>query len=139
MAEVIGLVSGGAGLLSLAIQLGESATRLKTFYEKVKNGPNTILELSHDLETLSLALRLLERHRQYDDPEAVLLDRCVLRCERGASKIAILIERLERSMQKRGSLGRMYVAFKTSQVVILLDELERTKSDLMLAYQMYTS
>lgn len=36
MAEVLGLVSGGLSVLSLAIQLGECVFKLRSFSERVK-------------------------------------------------------------------------------------------------------
>lgn len=36
MAEVVGVVTGGAGLLSLSIQLLESARKLEQFYSNVR-------------------------------------------------------------------------------------------------------
>jgi len=53
MAEVVlGVVASGAGLASLAIQLFESAKKLKSFRDVVKNAPDLLDELILDLETM---------------------------------------------------------------------------------------
>ena len=66
MAEVLGVVAGGAGLLSLSIQLLESAKKLKNFNDSVRNAPERLVTLGFELETLSLMLQQLEAHRQRD-------------------------------------------------------------------------
>jgi len=42
---ILGVVSAGAGLLSLAIQLGESAQKLKSFTDSMRNAPVTLRDL----------------------------------------------------------------------------------------------
>ena len=66
MAEIIGAVASGAGLLSLSFQLLQNAQRLKSLYNRTKNAPETLLELTFSLETISLMLKELEKHRQHD-------------------------------------------------------------------------
>jgi hypothetical protein len=48
MAEIFGAVASGAGLLSLSIQLLDSAQRLKGFYNATENAPQTVADLSFD-------------------------------------------------------------------------------------------
>lgn len=51
MAEIFAAVASGAGLMSLAIQLLESSQKLKDFYNASKDAPQTVADLSFELET----------------------------------------------------------------------------------------
>jgi hypothetical protein len=51
------VISGGAGLLSLGIQLSESAVKLKRNFYASKNAPQTISRHVFSLETMALALQ----------------------------------------------------------------------------------
>lgn len=67
MAEILGLASAGAGLASLAIQLVESAQKLKSFCSYASNARETISSLSNDVELTAMMLRNLERYRLTND------------------------------------------------------------------------
>jgi hypothetical protein len=81
MAEIFAAVASGAGLLSLAIQLLESSRKLKGFYDTSKDAPQAVADLSFELETMSLPLHQLEKHRRTDTLDDSLLDRCVINCK----------------------------------------------------------
>ena len=46
MAEIVGFVSAGAGVLSLAIQLSENVVKIRRFSSSVKNAPAILNDLS---------------------------------------------------------------------------------------------
>lgn len=137
MAEIFGATAGGAGLISLALQLGESAIKLKRLHNTIKEVPETVLVLSFDLKTVALTLQNLEKHRQHDDHDAALLKRCILRFERSARKISAILGKIEARIQAPRRMGRLYGAFKEQAVLKLLVELEQAKSSVMLSLQMY--
>ena len=137
MAEIFGAVASGAGLASLAIQLGESALKLKSLYDRFKDAPNSLSTISHDLETLALLLQELEIHRQHDRYGGVILGRCITRCREGVKEVSVLIEKMERRIKSRVTIGRMYAALKDKDMARLLLDLEDAKSSLMLALQQY--
>lgn len=137
MAELLGVISGAGGLASLSMQLLESAKKLKQMYDSSKNAPETIEDLVFDLETMSLALRELERHRQHDSHNVQLLDRCIDKCRRSTAKIQELVEKMERYLTRFRGVGRMYTAFKEQDAEKLLHDLEQAKGSLSLAYQIY--
>lgn len=62
--EVFGVVTGGAGLVSLGLQLGDNARRLKKLYHTVKDAPESLQLLSFELETMALSLELLQRQQK---------------------------------------------------------------------------
>lgn len=130
---IFGAVSGGAGLVSLAIQLWESAAKLKTLFNAANNAPQTVSALIFSLETLALELKELEQGQQ--PGPGSLLARCITACRSRTSEIQQLVSKMERCMAKHEGLrGRVYTALKDRDVKELLDDLERTKSSLVLAY-----
>ncbi|KAK4540419.1 hypothetical protein LTR36_009276 [Oleoguttula mirabilis] len=133
---ILGIVAGGAGLLSLAIQLAENAKKLKRFYDGIKNAPETLRTLADDLETMSLFLQQLECHRQADSQDVALLVRCLERCQRSSDNIKETVEKMERYMV-RFKLGNLYTAFKEREIKDLLGVLEQAKSSLHLAFSIY--
>ncbi|OCT49053.1 hypothetical protein CLCR_04571 [Cladophialophora carrionii] len=135
---IIGLVAGGAGLVSLAIQLIESTAKLKRIYHAAQDAPTTLSSLTFDLETIAMALRQLDQHRQAGTPTETLLARCMIACQRGIAEIKELVDKLETCLARHKNIrGKLYTAFKQHDVRGLLDNLEKAKSSLHFAYTMY--
>ncbi|KAH6646066.1 hypothetical protein BKA67DRAFT_663932 [Truncatella angustata] len=135
---IVGLVAGGAGLLSLAIQLGESAMKLKKACGIVKDAPKTVSKLTFSLETMAIALQQLEEQRQHSMRSGVILARCIMECQSCTAEIQALVDKMVDRLTRHGRIGgKVYVAFKDTQMTELLHEVERTKSSLELAYMMY--
>lgn len=134
---ILGVVSAGAGLLSLAVQLAESGRKLKSFCHTVGMAPQRIQDLVHDLETMALSLRQLEQHRKLDIHDAHLLDRCVARCQKCTAQIQLTVTKIESIISRRAKVGRVYYAWKENDLEKLLVELEQVKSSLMFAFQVY--
>lgn len=136
MAELLGIVSGGAGLLSLSLQLLDSSQKLKGFYHNVKNAPKMLDTLSFDLQTMSLMVRQFERYRQEseDDP---LLQRCIFRLQEDVKSINDLVKGLEARLTRSRILGKLSSAFNEPEILRSLNMLERAKSSMLLAHQMY--
>jgi hypothetical protein len=137
MAEIFGAVASGAGLVSLAVQLLESAQKVKGFYNATKDAPQAVADLGFELETMSLSLRQLEHHRRSAVLGDELLGRCLLTCTKMVRKIEIAVNRMERQLQKSRSVGRLYAAFKEPDTHKLLEELEQAKSSMLFAYMSY--
>jgi len=137
MAEVIGLVSAGAGLLSLALQLSEASIKLKSFYECARDMQSRLSDLIFDLETAALTLQEVERHRLKYDHDTSLLVRCASRCEIKAKQISGLVERLERHINRLKFAGRAYAASKQPEIRSLMVQLEQAMSAIFRAFQLY--
>jgi hypothetical protein len=137
MAEIFGAVASGAGLVSLSMQLLESSQKLKNFYNASKDAPQTVADLSFELETMSLSLRQLAIHRQADISSDTLLGRCMMTCTRMTTKIEVIIEKMEILLRKSRGIGRMYVAFKEPEILKLLEGLEHAKSSMLFSYMSY--
>ncbi|ETI26091.1 hypothetical protein G647_02868 [Cladophialophora carrionii CBS 160.54] len=135
---IIGLVAGGAGFVSLAFQLMESTTKLKRIYHAAQDAPTTLSRLTFDLETMAMALRQLDQHRQAGTPTETLLARCIIACERATTQIKELVDKLETCLAGHKKIrGKLYTAFKQHDVRELLDNLENAKSSLHIAYTMH--
>lgn len=137
MAEIFGAVASGAGLISLATQLLESSQKLKSFYNASKDAPQTIADLSFELETMSMSLRQLVVHRQADLSSDTLLGRCATTCSRMTTKIQAAVVKMEQLLHKSRGMGRMYSTFKEPEIRKLLEELEHAKSSMLFAYMSY--
>lgn len=138
MAEIFGAVTGGLGLASLALQLADSALQLKGFCERVKDARSKLTDLAHDIETISLTLQELERHRQRGRQDDTLLKRCAEGCKGKADQIEALVDKMEARITRLNVAGKAYTALKKTDVQELLVELEQAKSSIMLALQMYS-
>jgi hypothetical protein len=137
MAEIFGAVASGAGLVSLSMQLLESAQKLKGFYDSARDAPATLEYLYRDLETVSLALHQFERYRQSDIPGNELLQRCIVTCERSVRSITTAVDKVDRLMHRARFAGRIYMGFKEPEVKRLLQEMEHAKSSMSLTYMGY--
>lgn len=137
MAEVFAAVASGAGLVSLSIQLIDSAQKLKKLFNASKDAPATVADLCFELETMSLSLRQLNSHRNTNIAGDELLGRCFTTCTRMVMKVEVTVTKIERLIQRRHVGGRLYMAFKEPEIQDLLDELERAKSSMSFAYMSY--
>lgn len=139
MAEVFAVASSVAGLASLAIQLTDAVTKLKVFSRRMRHAPEALEELVFELETMPMALNEVHRERFREGPEdTVLLGRCLHACERGARKLRDVVGQVQKHQDKAKVLGQVYFALKERDEQTLLANLERAKSSLMFAFQLYT-
>lgn len=137
MAEIFGAVASGAGLASLSGQLIQSAQKLKSLHNASRDAPTTVADLCHELETVSLNLRLLESHRQSNILGDELLERCVSVCARMVAKIQAAVDRMSSLMNRSRLTGRIYTAFKEPETKQLLEDMERAKTSLLAACMGY--
>lgn len=130
-------MASGAGLVSLSMQLIESTQKLKSFCAAFKDAPSTVAELCFELETMSLSFRQLESHRHSDVDGDELLGRCIMTCRRMVTKIEQAVNRVERVLQRSRGAGKLYMAFKDPEIEKFLEEAERAKTIMLLAYVGY--
>lgn len=138
MTEVIGLVSGGAGLASLALQLMETAVKLKGLAKAYKQAPDSLERLTFEIETFGLVLEELERDRQaHDSPIDNLLTRCILSCQQSVHRIRGATDRLEKMIGRMKPFGKLMTALEEKETLQIFHELERAKSTLLQAHDLY--
>lgn len=139
MAEILGIVAGGAGLLQLSVQLLETAKQLKSFANAMRDASDRINDLSFELETFSLSIRKLESHRQRDGQDRLVLARCIQSCQRNVAKIDRVVQKVAALVGRSRQFGKAYFAFKEQEVDGLLTALEQSKTSMMWAYQLYAA
>jgi hypothetical protein len=139
MAELFSAVASGAGLVSLALQLMETAQKLRSLYHTAKDAPDVVEHLSFELTTMSKHIIQLDRlHSPNNSPECSdLLDRCMYTCNRMSQKIKDAVEKIEQALQRSTFIGKVYMVFKETEIRKLLDEMEQAKSSMMLAHLQY--
>lgn len=136
MAEIFAVASG-ASLISLAMRLLQSSQKLKILYNAGKPASQTVMDLSFELETMSLALRQLAFHRRTDTSNDTLLGPCVMTCTLMTAKIEATVDKMERHLLKSRGTARMSSAFKEPEISKLMESLEHSKSSMMFAYVSY--
>ena len=129
MAEVFAAVASGAGLVSLALQLAESAMKVKKLCETMRHAPEILEDLSSELELFSMLLTEIAG----DEPErsgvsADLVVRCVQACENKVAKIRWSIEKLENMMRRSPIIARFRTALEEKELGALCNSLERAKT-----------
>ncbi|KAF2158925.1 hypothetical protein M409DRAFT_30630 [Zasmidium cellare ATCC 36951] len=140
MAEVFGAVASGAGLLSLAIQLADSAVKLKKFYDEVERAPKRLQSLAREINLFSNILRNLEDVRlQHGVSDSDVLTQCIEMCEDRTREIVSATRKIENMHQRSQLRGRIYAAVKMSEVIDLCNDMERSKNSLSMAFQIFHS
>lgn len=137
---VFGIVTGGAGLVSLGLQLGDCARRLHKMYNSSKDAPNSLDRFAFDLETMAMCLHMLDQRRQHhsQNPAADILIRCITACQQATNEIQQLVDKMARRLEEHARMrGRLYFVFKEQDIQELLNSLERAKSSIQFAYTMY--
>lgn len=138
MAEILGVVSGGVGIVSLAAQLLSSAQALRSFVANARNAPDRLKSLAYDIETFAVMLEEFEFDPRDDrEPINALLDRCIRSVQSQVRIIVRCLERLENRMKQSRVRGRLLAAFEDPEIEKLLDGLERAKTSLLHAHLMY--
>ncbi|WPH00625.1 Hypothetical protein R9X50_00345500 [Acrodontium crateriforme] len=129
---IVGVVSGGAGLISLSIQLLDSAKQLKAFCEDIKNAPE-ILEITvFSLETMAGALEQIECQTQHgESARQALIRRCLKSCRCVVTRIVETALKMQKYMNKF-RMGKFLVAFDKDGLDGLLKELDRARASLHL-------
>ena len=137
--ELLGVVAGGAGLLSLSIQLCENAQKLRSLYHQARDAPQTLERLAFEMETMALLLEQLERYRQEDRPSSAFLVRCIESCQRSTARIQEAVNKMSQVIGRHAWTGRGSVAIKGRDIKELLSELEQAKTSLQLAVMTYNA
>ncbi|KAF5564941.1 hypothetical protein FNAPI_1909 [Fusarium napiforme] len=106
MAELLGIVAGGAGLASLALQLVDGGQKLRQRYKNVKGLGGNITWLSEDVELIGKQLMQLETSADdimQEQLGPIMMGRCRDRSARVADRLASL------ASQWKGELGELQV------------------------------
>lgn len=141
MAEAFGVVSGGLGILSVAIQIASSLKTLKDFLDLAKETPEEIRLALNELEVLSLVLQDIEQ--SVDDGRASLpvmrqaVDQAVKLCKTSSDGLQSLAQETGRLVSSKNRWSSFRGALKRDKLTRLRTQLESTKTLLALANQCY--
>lgn len=141
---IFGVVTGAAGLVSLGMQLGESAMKLRRLYQTVKNAPRALNELSGKLDMMVMYLHLLNQHHgrevQPQNWTGAMIAHCITECQQCAQETQQLIDRMQLRMEEHARLrGRLYFAFRDQDIKDLSDRLDKAANSLTMAVTIKSS
>lgn len=138
---VLGLAASGAGLLSLAMQLFESAQKLRTFSLSVKNAPRTLGRLTTACQNMGALLQELDSYSQEGDVEqSLLIAGFMTACQHDTVQLRETFQGIQRSAHEVGKLKwttKLQTAFKEPELKKMLDELDIARNWLQFAFQIY--
>jgi hypothetical protein len=138
MAEVFGIAAGAIGVVSLSIQLAESLQKVKRFYGAVKNAPPQVEELVEEIEIMQDILSDLESGSQSAHMVgSASMRRCMKVAQRATKSFVAFSDELQTRIKKSRFRGGVKFALSREDIKQMLDQLERTKSSLNLAYNLY--
>jgi hypothetical protein len=138
MAEVFGVAAGAIGVVSLSIQLAESLHKVKSFYASVKNAPPQVAELIEEIEIMQDILGDLETGSQGATvASSPTMRRCTKVADGATRRFTTFATELQTRVKKSKYRGGIKFALSRDDIKQMLDQLERTKSSLNLAYSLY--
>lgn len=135
--EVLAATSSVLAVVSLALQLATTVQHLVDFWETVKDAPAEVEEIRSQLRVLSALLRSIEvdtKHSSDDDGSSLAHD-CLLICQRSIFKLEKLSKKWNDELSRGGMRQKwscVRKAMKEKELASYWDELERTKSTLLL-------
>lgn len=140
MAELLGVVAGGAGLASLSAQILAGGIKIKDIYMSYYEAPNRLKDLSDDMKVFAQYLQLLSRDLEQErSPDHDIVDQCVAVCSRASGAVFAAIAKFENGIQESKFKGRMHVALASKNIAQLCEDLERAKTSLALACDLYSA
>ncbi|KIW29160.1 uncharacterized protein PV07_04996 [Cladophialophora immunda] len=142
MAEVLGVVAGGAGLASLALQLFEVSQKLHELRANIRDAPADVREILDEVDLLRTVLSqylnvsgVADTHRL---PPTLVQKQALDHCFRVLSVLHNIAQELETTMRNSSSKrlinwAKVEAVFNRKRFVKLQTALERAKSTLVLA------
>ena len=141
MAEVLGVVASGVGIGSLAIQLFDSLQKLHRFWKLVDGAPKDIESLVEELHVLGCVFdELIKGSEVTENLPVGSLEVCLKYCSKVMNDLNPIVQRLHSGIAKgnqRKQWTSIKAAFKKEDLRDLVQRLERSKSTLGLAIDIY--
>jgi hypothetical protein len=139
---VVGIIARGVSLASFALQLLESAVKLRRLWTDIKDAPEEVIDLLSEIEVLA---RILGTIKDVHVPMPgnttfdAVFNQCYTLCEQGARNLERLAKDLEKLITQKRSMGAFRVVLKKDVVADHRSRLERAKTSLLLAQQTYVA
>ncbi len=142
MAEIVGLVAGGAGLASLAVQILENTRILADFYSTVRDAPEQIGVILEEIDVLAHVLVEFSRIQGLrttglTDITTQIQVNTIHQCKIASDCLSNIVSELNTGMRLQPRRFSLLTALRTRKLDKLLLRLERAKSTLTLAQILY--
>jgi len=140
MAE-LGVAVSVISIASIAIQIGDSLIKLKSFWDHVKEAPSEIRWLIEEIETLNIALSEIEPSKAQNGLpplEPAFSTRCLELCRKGASILEVVVKEADEEIQKGKKVGSIKVMLKKGKMEVLKERLRNAQLMLILSNQTYS-
>lgn len=137
MAEVLGVVAGGIGIVSLAIQIVENLNKVIRFCESIKEAPTDIQRIIKELQLLSDIMSTLQLvHGKRRGTGQAMTKNCLDLVTHDISKLSDLSSYLEQRLNSNKIITRTWARVRTvfseKKIAMLRDHLESATSRLQL-------
>lgn len=140
MAE-LGVAASAISIASIAIQVGDSILKLKTFWDHVKEAPEEIKYLIDEIETLNLVLSGFSSDETPNGPlsiEPAFSSRCLELCRKGAGILETVVKEIDVEIGKRKRVGSFKAVLKKGTIERLKERMRSAQLMLMLSNQAYS-
>jgi hypothetical protein len=141
MAEVLGLVASGTGIVPLAGQIGGIVSGLKKICGKIKNAGEDIRYLIEEVKAISLVLREIGdcNYLEGDSPLPVApVQRSLELCRRGTEILSGIAVDLDEQISKQRLKGVLMAALKEETINQLRERLRFAQVLLMISCHIYS-
>ena len=147
MAEVIGVVSGAVTFAAVVVQVGNSITTLRDFWDQINNAPEDLRKLLQELELFSLILTDIEEDLSQNTVLTHLNNskymlQCLALCKEAAQDLEILCNDIVRDLKP---VSRLRLSYKSAKMVLRKGKIDKHMSRLqkvirllMLSQQSFT-
>lgn len=139
MAEAIGLAASISGLVTIGAQLGLVAIKLRGLREKFRTVPKVLERTIQEVALLELHIELLKRSMNGSRINQLIVfehDAVIQMCLTSLHGIVKVLDDHERRLRKSEMYGKLMFLVSDSDMKELSDELERGKTNLVLATQL---
>ena len=136
MAELLGVVAGGIGIASFAIQIGDSVVKLKRFISSMREAPEEVRSIIHNIDVLKGILESISTYAkdaEIQDGEDDNIAKSLISCQGAAEYILKIAKEIEQSVKFDGRKGRLRFALKQAALESLASRLEQAKITILLA------
>lgn len=147
MAEVIGIVSGAVTLASVVVQVGNSITALRDYWDQIHDAPEDLRKVLQEIELFGLILTDIEQDLSQGSILTNLsgsryMLQCLTLCKEAGHDLEILCNDIARNIRP---VSRLRLPYKSARIVMRKGKIEKHMSRLqkvirllMLAQQSYT-
>ncbi|KAH8804555.1 hypothetical protein F5884DRAFT_901718 [Xylogone sp. PMI_703] len=141
MAEVFGVVTGAAGLVSLAVQTAEKIKSAKDFLDRVREAPQEVKLVRDEVEALTYVLDdiqfRLNNQNTYSPGNTLAVEHSLRLCRTAGEQLEVLARKLHENIIRRKRTGKAKAALKEDDLSKFRSRLRDAKSTLSLANQCY--